>query len=55
MPNEFINYLSNVKNLKFEEKPDYLYLRRLFHKLAHRKQILLDNNFEWSPVKNNNN
>ena len=30
MPIELANYLTYCKNLKFEEKPDYTYLRSLF-------------------------
>jgi serine/threonine protein kinase len=29
-PQEFITYINYAKNLKFEDKPDYLYLRKLF-------------------------
>jgi casein kinase I homolog HRR25 len=30
---QFIDYMSYVKNLKFEEKPDYMYIRRMFKDL----------------------
>ena len=30
IPIEFATYLSYCKNLKFEEKPDYSYLKSLF-------------------------
>ena len=33
MPNEFLHYLNYVKNLKFEERPDYKFLKGLFGKL----------------------
>lgn len=30
------------RNLKFEEKPDYLYLRKMF------KELFVRRNFEWN-------
>ena len=33
LPNEFLHYLNYCKNLKFEERPDYKYLKGLFGKL----------------------
>ena len=33
LPDEFVHYLNYTKNLKFEERPDYDYLRNLFVKL----------------------
>jgi len=32
-PNEFVTYLSYCRNLKFEDKPDYSYLKALFKDL----------------------
>ena len=33
LPDVFVHYLNFTKNLKFEERPDYDYLRNLFVKL----------------------
>lgn len=33
LPEEFSRYLQYCKNLQFEEKPDYTYLRGLFRQL----------------------
>ena len=33
LPNEFVHYLNYCKNLKFEERPDYDFLKGLFGKL----------------------
>jgi len=33
-PQEFVKYFNYVKNLKFEEKPDYNYLKRMFQDLT---------------------
>lgn len=32
-PQEFVKYFNYVKNLKFEEKPDYNFLKRMFQDL----------------------
>ena len=36
MPKEFATYMNYVKALKFDQKPDIPYLRRLFRDLAKR-------------------
>jgi hypothetical protein len=36
-PEEFSSYVNYCKNLKFDEKPDYIYLKRLF------KDVLIQN------------
>jgi len=40
LPEEFSLYLNYCRNLKFEEKPDYNYLRKLF------KDVMYRNGFE---------
>ena len=32
-PQEFVTYFQYVRSLRFDEKPDYAYLRRLFRDL----------------------
>jgi len=32
-PQEFVTYMNYCKNLRFEDKPDYTYLRNLFKDL----------------------
>lgn len=32
-PQEFVQYFQYVRSLRFEDKPDYAYLRRLFRDL----------------------
>jgi hypothetical protein len=36
LPEEFSQYIGYCRNLKFEEKPDYNYLRQLFKDLMQR-------------------
>jgi len=33
IPTEFMNFLTYCRNLKFEDKPDYGYLKKLFRDL----------------------
>ena len=48
-PIEFQYYLEYCRNLGFDEKPDYLYMKNLFSTLAHQEGIdLFDNTFDWS-------
>ena len=47
LDNAFSNYFLYINKLKFEEKPDYKYLRKIF-----RKNIKSD--FFWSQKKNKN-
>ena len=39
------------RNLQFEEKPDYNYLRKLFKNLLKIKKQKLDNKFDWDLIK----
>mmetsp|Transcript_10164 Transcript_10164/g.31097 ORF Transcript_10164/g.31097 Transcript_10164/m.31097 type:complete len:321 (+) Transcript_10164:304-1266(+) len=51
-PIEFATYLHYCRNLKFEDKPDYAYLRRMFRELYIREGFADDNLFDWSVQKN---
>ena len=48
-PDAFKDYLNYCRGLKFEEEPDYEYLRDLFQQLASKVKIELDGRFDWSP------
>ena len=39
LPNEFLEYMNYCKKLKFEEKPDYEYLKGLLQKVADKNNI----------------
>ena len=45
-PEEFAIYLNYCKSLKFEERPDYAYLRRLFKDLFVREGFEYDYLFD---------
>ncbi|GMM32120.1 serine/threonine protein kinase [Martiniozyma asiatica (nom. inval.)] len=51
LPVEFTFYLDYVRSLRFEDKPDYIYLRRLFRDLFMRKQYVYDYIFDWTIFK----
>lgn len=47
-PREFHKYMKYCKNLKFEEEPDYNYLRKLIKDIADRENIdLFDGMYDW--------
>lgn len=46
-PEEFAKYLQYCRNLMFEEKPDYNYLRSLFKQLLTRNGYDADGMYDW--------
>lgn len=50
-PKEFGIFLNYVKNLKFEEKPDYSYCSSLFDQIAEREALDL-NKLDWTLGEN---
>lgn len=48
LPNEFVAYMNYVKQLKFEEKPDYQYLRSLFRDVAKKLNFEFDYRYDWT-------
>ena len=47
-PDEFKSFLLYSKSLKFEETPDYAYLRRLFKNLFSQSDFTYDYLFDWT-------
>ena len=47
LPQEFCNYMKYVKALKFEEEPNYLYLKRLFLSILDKMEERNDLHFSW--------
>lgn len=47
LPTEFITYMKRVRELKFEERPDYDNLRLLFKELFYRNGYEYDYNYDW--------
>ncbi len=50
-PQEFNVYISYCRNLKFEEKPDYNYCRKLFTNLMNRLKYQNDFAYDWTQEK----
>eukprot|EP00930_Biecheleria_cincta_P062383 TRINITY_DN47857_c0_g1_i1.p1 TRINITY_DN47857_c0_g1~~TRINITY_DN47857_c0_g1_i1.p1 ORF type:complete len:345 (-),score=63.57 TRINITY_DN47857_c0_g1_i1:226-1260(-) len=51
MPQEFTTFFNYARNLRFDENPDYRYMRWLFQSLFHREGFLNDGCFDWNVVK----
>lgn len=49
LPDTFRQYIEYCRNLDFKSKPDYRYLKKLFHKLADSQNIVYDNIYDWTP------
>merc|ERR1712072_1060813 len=47
-PCEFVTYLNYCRSLRFEDRPDYAYLRRLLKDLFFRESYQYDFIFDWS-------
>nr|XP_051708161.1 casein kinase I-like [Oryctolagus cuniculus] len=50
-PAEFAMYLNYCRGLRFEETPDYMYLRQLFHILFRTLNHQYDYVFDWTMLK----
>ena len=51
LPDAFRQYLYYCRNLMFEEKPDYKYLRGLFESLMQENEYEYDGQFDWTPKR----
>ena len=51
LPDEFTHYLNYVRSLRFDDKPDYIYLRRGFRDLFLRHKYVYDYIFDWTIYK----
>jgi len=47
---EFRSYFEYCRSLRFEDRPDYSYLKRLFKELFYRKGFQYDNMFDWTVL-----
>jgi hypothetical protein len=50
LPAEFSNYMHYCRSLRFEDKPDYPYLRQVFLDLLHKEGYEYDYVFDWTIV-----
>jgi len=47
-PSEFVTYLNYCRSLRFEDRPDYAYLRRFLKDLFFRENYQYDFIFDWT-------
>jgi len=50
-PAEFASYLNYTRSLRFDDKPDYAWLRRLFRELFFREGYKFDFAFDWTILR----
>jgi serine/threonine protein kinase len=50
LPNEFFEYMKYCRLLRFNQKPNYNYLKLLFSKLFKEKKYELDYIFDWNII-----
>ena len=48
---ELATYLNFCRSLRFDDKPDYSYLRQLFRNLFHKQGFTYDYVFDWNMLK----
>eukprot|EP01061_Rhynchopus_euleeides_P024689 TRINITY_DN397_c0_g1_i6.p1 TRINITY_DN397_c0_g1~~TRINITY_DN397_c0_g1_i6.p1 ORF type:complete len:343 (+),score=125.62 TRINITY_DN397_c0_g1_i6:78-1031(+) len=53
-PGEFATYLNYTRSLRFEDKPDYQYLRKLLRDLFIKEGYMMDYVFDWTTAKRSN-
>eukprot|EP01016_Furgasonia_blochmanni_P009126 TRINITY_DN13778_c0_g1_i3.p1 TRINITY_DN13778_c0_g1~~TRINITY_DN13778_c0_g1_i3.p1 ORF type:complete len:424 (-),score=94.25 TRINITY_DN13778_c0_g1_i3:169-1440(-) len=47
LPSELITYLNYCRNLRFDEKPDYVFLKKMFRELFVREAYECDYVYDW--------
>ena len=48
LPEEFITFIQYARDLKFEDRPDYAYLKSLIRKMCESNQLVFNcNKFDW--------
>ncbi|KAK5550542.1 hypothetical protein LTR46_011460 [Exophiala xenobiotica] len=48
LPTQFEEYMNYVRNLRYEDQPDYQHLREMFKKLFRRQGFEYDDVFDWT-------
>ena len=54
LPDEFREYIDLVKNLEYEEEPDYSRYTNMFNELFKKKEYTKDYLYDWVGEKKNN-
>jgi serine/threonine protein kinase len=47
LPNEFFTFMEKVRGMRFDERPNYTYLRGLFINLMVKKNLAFDYQYDW--------
>lgn len=48
LPGEFATYINYTRSLRFDDKPNYSYLRKLFRRVFSSEGFKYDNVFDWT-------
>ena len=51
LPQEFAVYFDYIRSLKFDEKPKYFYLRKIFRDLFVREGFDYDHVYDWTILE----
>lgn len=51
LPHEFGDYLTYCRKLRFDEKPDYSVLRKMFRDLMAKQGLEYDHQYDWVVKK----
>jgi len=51
-PEQFKEYFLHCRSLRFEDKPDYTYLKNLFKDLFFKEGYTMDSQFDWTILNN---
>lgn len=52
LPKEFLDYMTYVRNLKFEDEPNYIHLKKLFRSLLINSKLDMNYVFDWQHTSN---
>ena len=53
MPEEFQTFIQYARDLKFENRPDYSYLKNLLRQICEKNKLCFDyNKYDWILKKN---
>eukprot|EP00826_Nyctotherus_ovalis_P020020 TRINITY_DN1624_c0_g5_i1.p1 TRINITY_DN1624_c0_g5~~TRINITY_DN1624_c0_g5_i1.p1 ORF type:complete len:268 (+),score=62.83 TRINITY_DN1624_c0_g5_i1:666-1469(+) len=51
LPNEFAGYIKYCRSLKFDEAPNYVYVKKLFEDRFNDEKYTMDYQFDWVTLK----
>jgi len=51
LPEEFADFLNFTREIRFDEKPDYAYVKSLLKRIIEKEKIEMDFNFDWVQLK----